>query len=192
MSDPISNPNAENSTIDASAELRNNIDYIKKFGLPPSVAQNINFWLIFNDVHINDPIIASNIELNSYVFYYLENYQFSQSFVINYILEVFHKEFHGWGYTEFSKLNQHVREAFQETFMAKKIYMGRPNVHLKRFLISLVIDEQLLIWDKRNLCKYKKIYLTLKVWVIFESEFDVLISQQLTPSIKVKIHSINN
>ena len=36
--------------------------------------------------------------------------------------------------------------------------MGRLGDHVNQYLANLVIDEQLAIWDKNNLCKYKKIY----------------------------------
>ena len=107
MSSPTSDCNLK--TLDAAAEIRENINYIEKFGLPPSVAQHINSRLIFNDVHIDDPIIASDIELNSYVLHCLESYQFSQSLVVDYMLEIFHGEFYGWGYTEFSRLDKYIR-----------------------------------------------------------------------------------
>ena len=81
-------------TLDTATELRENINYIEKFGLPPNVAQHIDSQLILNDIHIDDPTIASNIEFNSYVFHYLESYQLSQSLVVNYMLEVFCEEFH--------------------------------------------------------------------------------------------------
>ncbi len=41
------------------------------------------------------------------------------------MLEVFCDEFYRWGYIEFSKLDQYIKKAFKETFMAKKTYMGK-------------------------------------------------------------------
>ena len=64
MSNSTSNLNAETSTLDAAVELRKNINYIEKFGLPPSVAQHIDFQLIFNDIYIDNPKITSDIKLN--------------------------------------------------------------------------------------------------------------------------------
>lgn len=64
MSNLISNLNAKTSILDITIELRENINYIKKFGLPPNVTQYINSRLIFNDIHINDPTITSDIKLN--------------------------------------------------------------------------------------------------------------------------------
>ena len=109
MSNSISNPNAKTSTLDATTELRKNMNYLEKFGLSPSIAKHINFQLIFNDIYINNPIIASDIELNSYILYYLEIYQFSQSLVVNYMLEIFHEKFHRWKYIKFSKLEKYIR-----------------------------------------------------------------------------------
>ncbi len=57
------------------------------------------------------------------------------------MLKVFRDEFYGWRYKEFSKLDQHIRGAFKETFMAKGIYMGIPNGHVNQRLANLVIDE---------------------------------------------------
>lgn len=37
--------------------------------------------------------------------------------------------------------------------MAKEIYMGRVCDHVNQHLANLVIDKQLLIWDKNNLHK---------------------------------------
>ena len=76
--------------------------------------------------------------------------------------------------------------------MAKEIYIGRLSDYINQRLANLVIDEQLPIWDKKDLRKYKKIYITSRAWVILESEFDSPIHQQLTSSIKAKINSTNN
>ncbi len=74
MSNSTSNLNVENSILDIVVELRENINYIKKFGLLPSIAQHINSQLIFNDVHINNSTIASYIKLNSYILHCLKSY----------------------------------------------------------------------------------------------------------------------
>ncbi len=76
--------------------------------------------------------------------------------------------------------------------MTKDIYMGRPSDHVNQRLANLVIDEQLPIWDKNNLRKYKIIYPMSKTWIFFESKFKSPIPQQLTPSIKAKINLIND
>ena len=61
MSNSISDPNAKTSTLDATAKLIENMNYIEKFRLPPSVAPYIDFRLILDDIHIDDPTIASDI-----------------------------------------------------------------------------------------------------------------------------------
>lgn len=94
MSNSISNSNAKTSTLDTVAKLRDNINYIEKFGLLLSVAQQINSRLILIDIYIDNPRITSDIKFNSYILYCLENYQLSQNLVVNYILEVFYKEFY--------------------------------------------------------------------------------------------------
>ena len=75
MLNPASNFNAKTSTLDTTTNLREIMNYIKKFELPLSVAQHIDFQLICNDTHIDNPIIVLDIKLNSYVFHYLESYQ---------------------------------------------------------------------------------------------------------------------
>ena len=79
------------------------------------------------------------------------------------MIEIFREEFHGWGYTQFSRLDQNIRQVLKETFMTKGIYMGRSSSHINQRLANLVIDEQLLIWDENDLRTYKKIYPTSKV-----------------------------
>ena len=160
MSSSTSNSIADTATLDAADKA--NVTYISKFGLPSSVAQHINSRLILNDIHIDDLATALDIELNSWVFNCLESYQISPGLVIYMMLEVFCKEFYGWRYTEFSRLDRHIRETLKETFMAKEIYMGTPNGHVNQRLANLVIDEQLPIWDKNDLRKYKKMYPTSK------------------------------
>ena len=152
-----SNCNLKTTTLDAAAE-RENLNYISKFGLPASVAQHIDSRLIFHDIHINNPIIALDVELNSWILNYLESYQLSSSLVIDLMLEVFCKKFHRWGYIEFSKLDWNIRRVLKETFIAKRIYIDRPSGHINQCLVNLIIDEQLQIWDKNNLRTYKKIY----------------------------------
>ena len=61
---PLSDRNFETTTLDAIAE-RENLNCISKFGLFTSVAQHIDLRLILYDVHIDDPTIASDVELNS-------------------------------------------------------------------------------------------------------------------------------
>ena len=53
MSNSTSNPNAKTNTLNAAVELRKNMNYIKKFGFPPSVAPHIDSRLILNDIHID-------------------------------------------------------------------------------------------------------------------------------------------
>lgn len=70
--------------------------------------------------------------------------------------------------------------------------MGRPSGHINQYLANLIIDKKLLIWDKNDLRKYKKIYLTSKIYIFFKLEFNFLISEQLKQFIKAKINPINN
>ena len=188
MSSPTSDRNPK--TLDV-ATVRENLNYIAKFGLPPSVAQHIDYRLILNNVHIDDPTTASDIELNSWVFNCLESYQLRPTLVIHRMLKVFRDEFHGWGYTEFSKLDQHIRGAFKEIFMAKGIYLGTPNGHINQQLANLVIDEQLPIWDKIELQEYKAMYPTSKAWVLLELRHSYP-PQPLKPFIEVKINFMDD
>ena len=191
MSNLASNLNAETSTLDAAADLIENMNCIEKFGLPPSVAQHIDSRFILNDVHIDDPTIASNIELNSYVLHCLESYQLSQSLVVDYMLEVFREEFYGWGYTEFSRLDKYIRQILKEILMTKGIYIGRPGGHVNQRLANLVIDEQFPAWDKNNLVDYKAMYPTSKAWLLLELRGS-LMPQQLIPSVEGKINPIDD
>lgn len=84
MSSLTSNCNPE--TLDTTVELRENINYIEKFGVPAGVTQYINSHFILNDIHMKDPIIALDIELNLWVFNCLKNYQLRQSLVVNFML----------------------------------------------------------------------------------------------------------
>lgn len=76
--------------------------------------------------------------------------------------------------------------------MAKKIYMGKSYDYVNQRLANFVVEKQLQTWDDNNLHKYKNMHPTLKAWIIFESKFNFLISQQLTLSIKAKINPIDN
>ena len=160
-------PNAETTSSNIAA-IKENLSYIEKFGLPAGVAQRIDSRFILNDVHIDDPTTASDIELNSWVLNFLESYQLDSSLVVHMMLEVFRDEFQGWKYTEFSRLDRHIRGALKEIFMAKGIYMGIPNGHVNQCLANLVIDEQLPTWNKNDLLHYKSKYSTSKVWLLFE------------------------
>ena len=104
MLSSTNNSNAKNTSSNTAA-IKKNLSYIKKFGLPASITQQINSYLIFNNVYINNLTITSDIKLNSWVFNYLESYQLDLSLVVHIMLEVFRDEFHGWGYIEFSKLD---------------------------------------------------------------------------------------
>lgn len=73
FSSPISNYNAKITILNAAA-IKENLSYIEKLGLPIGVAQHINSWFILNDVYINDPTIALDIELNSWVLNILKSY----------------------------------------------------------------------------------------------------------------------
>ena len=75
--------------------------------------------------------------------------------------------------------------------MAKRIYMGTANGHVNQRLANLIIDEQLPIWDKNDLRKYKMIYPTSKAWVLLELRHSHL-PQQLTSSVKAKINPVND
>ena len=75
-----SDHNSEITTLDAIE--RENLKYISKFGFPTSVAQNIDLRLILHDVQINDLSIALDVELNSWVFNYLESYQLRPTLVV--------------------------------------------------------------------------------------------------------------
>ena len=73
MSSPISNHKFKTTFLDIVAE-KENLNYISKFRLPSNIAQHINSRLIFNDIHIDDSIIASDIELNSWILNCLKSY----------------------------------------------------------------------------------------------------------------------
>ena len=128
MSSSTSNPSPNIATLDAAEKA--NPTYILKFGLPLSVAQHIDSCLILNDIHIDNPTTASDIKLNSWVLNCLESYQFRPSLVADMMLEVFCNKFYRWGYTEFSKLDRHIRGLLRDTFMAKGIYIGKPSGHV--------------------------------------------------------------
>ena len=63
MSLPTSDCNPE--ILDIAEELRENLNYIEKFGLLASIAQHIDSCFIRNDVHIDNPTIALDVKLNS-------------------------------------------------------------------------------------------------------------------------------
>lgn len=52
------------TTLDVVTKI-GNLNYISKFKLPTNIAYYINLRSIVYNVHINKPIIASNIEFNS-------------------------------------------------------------------------------------------------------------------------------
>lgn len=78
------------------------------------------------------------------------------------MLEVFLDEFYGWRYTKFSKLDQYIRRAFKKTFMTKRVYIDKPNGYVSQRLTNFIINNQILVWDKNNFYKYRKMYLTSK------------------------------
>lgn len=88
------------------------------------------------------------------------------------MLKLFCVKFQEWGYIEFNKLDQDIREILKKEFIAKKIYMSTSNDHINQRLVNLIINKQLLIWDKNNFHQYKKMYVMSKVW-LFESNFAV-------------------
>ncbi len=114
-------------------------------GLTPSVAQHIDTSLIFHDININDSTKVLDIELNLWVLMWLISYHVSQILVIYRMLKVFYNEFHKWGYTEFSRLDQYIRSTLMETFMAKEIYMITTNNYVNQCLDNLITDQQLLV-----------------------------------------------
>lgn len=63
MSLSISNSNFKTTILDI-VTIKKNLNCIVKFRLFKSVAQYINFCLIFNNVFINDFTITSDIKLN--------------------------------------------------------------------------------------------------------------------------------
>lgn len=63
---------------------------------------------------------------------------------------------------EFNKLDQYLKKALMEVFIIQKIYLTKLNSHINEHLANFIMDKQFLIWDKNNLHKYKKIYLTSK------------------------------
>lgn len=56
-------------------------------------------------------------------------------------------------------LDKYIKQVLIKIFMTKKIYISRPGGHINQYLANLILDEQLLIWNKNNLHKYKTIYL---------------------------------
>lgn len=47
------------------------------------------------------------------------------------MLEVFCDKFYGWGYMEFSKLDQHIKQTLKKTLIAKKIYIAKLGSYVK-------------------------------------------------------------
>lgn len=128
MTLPISEYNLK--ILNITIKLSKYMNYIEKFRLPLKIAQYIDFRLIFNDIYIDDPKIASDIKLNLYILYYLESYPLSQSFVIKYRLEIFYEEFYGWRYIKFSRLDKYRRQVFKKSFMIKDIYIDRSGSYI--------------------------------------------------------------
>lgn len=64
ISTSISDLNSKTSTLNTTT-IRENLNYITKFELPPNIAKHIDICLMFHIVHIHDPITASDIKLNS-------------------------------------------------------------------------------------------------------------------------------
>lgn len=136
-----SNLNPKTSTLNA-IKIRENLSYFAKFRLSPSVALHIYTRLIFHDVHLHDFITPSDMELNSRVLMWLEFYQWSKTFVIHRMQKVFRDEFHGWRYTEFSRLNRRIRGAPKELFMHKHIFMSTAPSHVnQRLALSQLIYQ---------------------------------------------------
>ena len=71
MSSLISYHNPE--TLDATI-VKKNLNCIAKCGLSPNIALYIDYRLILNDVHIDDPMTTSDINLNICVLNYLKSY----------------------------------------------------------------------------------------------------------------------
>lgn len=190
MSILTSNINSKTTTLDATT-IRENLSYLAKVGLPPSIAQHINTRLIFHDVHIDYLTTASNIELHSWVLMCLETYQFSKTLVLHRMQKLFRDKFHRWRYMKFSKLDQLCRGALKETFMPKTIYMNTGNNHVNQRLTNLISDEKLTVWDETRLVQYILMYLTSKAWVFFEL-LNTHPSRQISPSVKKNFNPINN
>ena len=190
MSTSTSNLNPETTSLD-TITIGENLSYLAKFGLFPNVTQHIDTCLIFHNVHIDDPTTTSDIEFNLWILMCLKNYQFSQTLVIHRMLKVFRNEFHRWGYTEFNRLDRHIRSGLKETFMARRIYISIANGHVNQRLANLITDDQLPVWDKTELLEYKSIYPTSKVWVLLELQHSYL-SRQISPSIEENFNLINN
>lgn len=75
--------------------------------------------------------------------------------------------------------------------MTKRFYISRLSGYINQQLANFIINNQLSIQNKNNLCKYKKMYLILKIQVLLKSEFDSPIPQQFIPAIETKTNSIN-
>ncbi len=64
MSSSINNPNAKIISSNTAA-IKENLSYIKKFGLPTSIVQQIDPRLNLNNVYINNSTTTSDVKLNS-------------------------------------------------------------------------------------------------------------------------------
>lgn len=126
MSSTTSNRNINAATFNTAGD-KENLTYMAKFGLPPSVAQHINLCLISKNIHIDDLMSASNMKLNSWIFYFLEIYYLRLDLFINIMLEVCRREFYKWEYMEFGRLKQHIKQALNKTLITKQMYRGQSN-----------------------------------------------------------------
>lgn len=94
MSSPTSNRNPKTIILDVATKIRENRNYGEKFGLSVNVAQHIDSRLIIYDIHIDNLIIALNVEHNLWILNCCKSYQVRQTLVVNFMLEVFCKEFY--------------------------------------------------------------------------------------------------
>lgn len=46
------------------------------------------------------------------------------------MLKLCYKKFHEWQYTEFSILNQHIKQILKQTLIVKKIYINKFNGYI--------------------------------------------------------------
>lgn len=70
----LSTSNCNSKNLNTIPKLSENMNYIRKFEFSLSVAQLIDFQLIFNDIYIDDPRTTSDIETNLYNFHCFENF----------------------------------------------------------------------------------------------------------------------
>ncbi len=64
MSSSTNDLNAKTTSSNTVA-IKENLSFIKKFGLLADIAQHIDSRLILNDIHIDNSITVSNVKLNS-------------------------------------------------------------------------------------------------------------------------------